>query len=154
MLFSERSLKPEELYFAVLAGTEPKSLRSWNPLKMNRHDIQRRINSSSRGLIETRKNQETVQFIHATVNDFFLRNKRLQTLNMTLESNVTDISHDRLTACCMSYFMMRDLSSSLNKSKLNLQDRFYYSFLEYASTDVLYHAEKAQERGVLKCLQS
>lgn len=83
-------------------------------------DIQRRINNFSRNLIETRKNKNRVQFIYEFVNDFLLRNKRLQTLNTTLESNVTDISHDRLKTCCMSYLMMIDFSSALDKSQLKL----------------------------------
>ena len=158
VLFNKRPLKPEELYFATIAGTDTQNLRAWNRSKVTSDVIRRRITSSSKGLIEIRKGgEETVQFIHESVNDFLLRNKRLETLDSGLESNAIGVSHDRLRACCMSYLMIEELPSA--KDKLHVKElRLSYPFLEYASTYVLDHAEKAQAKSILQmdfmqCLQ-
>ena len=156
VLFARRLLSPKELYFAVLAGTAPDELRAWNRLKHTPDIIRRFITSTSKGLIEIRKgHQESVQFIHESVNDFLLRNQRLQTLDSTLEPHVIGASHDRLKDCCMSYIMMRDFEPVVERvSRLNEAQSFdfdvrelrdNYPFLVYASKYVLYHAEKAQE---------
>jgi hypothetical protein len=142
VLFTVRLLKPEELYFAVLAGTEMEELEAWNPSNDTPEMIERFITSTSKGLIEVRKGDiETVQFIHESVNDFLLRNKRLQLLDPILESHPICGSHDRLVACCMSYIMIKDAKKKL---------AFDYPFLEYASTYVLYHVEKAQVGCILQ----
>ncbi|KAH8704305.1 hypothetical protein GQ44DRAFT_778212 [Phaeosphaeriaceae sp. PMI808] len=150
VLFARRALKPEELYFAMVARTNPKELKAWNQSEITREDIQRRITSSSKGLIEIRKGKDrTVQFIHESVNDFLLRNGRLQTLDPALDSNPIGRSHDCLRACCMSYLRMGEL---LVTSELPQADEItsMYPFLEYASTYVLDHAEEAQGRGVMQ----
>jgi ankyrin repeat protein len=158
VLFAERLLKPEELYFAVLAGIETEELNTWNRSRDTSETIKRFITSTSKGLIEVRKTStpkglikigegdiEIVQFIHESVKDFLLRNKRLQMLDPKLELHAIGASHNRLVACCMSYIMMKELEPLVKgmfytKRKL----AFDYPFLEYASTYVLYHAEKAQ----------
>ena len=75
VLFTRQALKPEELYFAMMAVTNRQNLGLWNQSKVTSEDIRRRITSSSKGLIKIRKGQDrTVQFIHESVNDFLLRN--------------------------------------------------------------------------------
>lgn len=88
-----------------------------------------------------------MQFIHESVNDFLLRNQRLQTLDLALNSNPIGISHNHLKACCMSYLKMKGLQlpkARLEEERLVLR----YPFLEYASTFVLAHAEEAQARDI------
>ncbi|KAI9726411.1 MAG: hypothetical protein M1834_009039 [Cirrosporium novae-zelandiae] len=88
VLFNRRSLKPEELYFATIAGTDTQKLGAWKRSKITSDDIRRRITCSSKGLIEIRKGQvETVQFIYESVNDFLIRNRRLEMLDPKLQSN-------------------------------------------------------------------
>ena len=117
VLFSRRPLKPEELYFAIIAGTDTQRLEAWNRSKITSDVIRRFITDSSKGLIEIRKeSEETVQFIHESVNDFLLRNKRLETLDPALESNPIGTSHDQLRACCMSYIMVKELPLAKDKS--------------------------------------
>ncbi|KAG9237869.1 hypothetical protein BJ875DRAFT_114429 [Amylocarpus encephaloides] len=147
VLFTRRPLKPEELYFAMIAETTAKNFGAWNRSKITVDIIQRRITNSSRGLIETRKGQGTVQFIHKSVIDILLRNLRLQTLDPTLELEVIGKSHDCLRACCMSYLMIDGLPLAKERSQVN-ELSFDYPFLEYASTYVLDHAEEAQGRGI------
>ena len=150
VLFTRRALKPEELYFAMMAGTNAQNLGAWNRSKVTSEDIRRRITSSSKGLIEIRKGEEmTVQFIHESVTDFLLRNRRLQTLDPALEVNAIGISHDRLRACCMSYIMMSELPPAKEGLQAN-ELSFNYPFLEYSSTYVLDHAEEAQGRGIMQ----
>jgi hypothetical protein len=146
VLFIERLLKPEELYFAVLAGIEIEELGAWNRSYETPEMIKRFITSTSKGLIEIRKGQEeTVQFIYESVKDFLLRNKRLQTLDPALEPHTIGASHDRLVACCMSYMMMKELEPLVKDMSCTKEElAFDYPFLEYAWTYVLYHAEKAQ----------
>ena len=159
VLFSRRALSPEELYFAVMARINPQNVGAWDRSKVTREDIQRRITASSRGLIEIRSKgrDSIVQFIHESVNDFLLRNRRLETLDPRLELNVIGQSHDYLRACCMSYLMMSELPLAKEDSQAK-ELSFNYPFLEYASTYVLDHAEEAQGRGIMQkefvhCLQ-
>lgn len=173
VLFAERSLKPEELYFAVIAGIDAQNLGTWDRSKVTDDDIQRRITSSSKGLIETRKRDTitiqstkrritsssksliktqkrdtgTVQFIHESVRDFLLRNRRLKTLDSALELDAVGTSHDRLKDCCMSYLMIKDLPPVDDRSHVKGLSHSY-PFLEYASTNALFHAEEAQARGI------
>ena len=155
VLFAKQLLKPEELYFAVLAGAEPEGLGAWNRSNETPEIIKRFITKTSKGLVEVHKGHaETVQFIHGSVSDFLLRYKRLQTLDPALEPHAIGASQNRLAACCMSYIMIKELDPSVEgMSGTDSQDfgkrlAFNYPFLEYASTYVLYHANKAQEGGV------
>jgi hypothetical protein len=155
VLFAKKLLKPEELYFAVLAGAGSEGLRAWNQSIDTPDIIKRFITSTSKGLVEVRKgDRETVQFIHESVTDFLLRNKRLQSLDPLLEQNAISISHDRLAACCTSYIMLKELEPFVKGTSYTERRKFKnilglkYPFLEYSVTYVFYHAEEAQVGGV------
>ena len=150
VLFTKRALKLEELYFAMMAATNVWHLGAWDRLKVTSEDIRRRITSSSKGLIEICEGEDkTVQFIHESVRDFLLQNRRLQTLDPELESNAIGTSHDRLKACCLSYLLIKELPLAKDSSHAK-ELGFSYPFLEYASTYFLYHAEEAQARGIVQ----
>jgi ankyrin repeat protein len=158
VLFAKRPLNPEELYFAVMAGIEPEELSARNHQRETDEVIRRYITSISKGLIEIRKGKrKTVQFIHESVNDFLLRNKRLQTLQAALQQYPVGASHDRLAACCMAYIKMKDLDLYASDEKLSKMDidpvslsnsskvfSAQFPFTEYAARYVLAHAEMAQ----------
>ncbi|KAF1812887.1 hypothetical protein P152DRAFT_383327, partial [Eremomyces bilateralis CBS 781.70] len=113
VLLCQRLLKPEELFLAVMTEIAPKTIDKWNRSKFAREIFQRRITSSSRGLIEVRKGYEaSVQFIHLSVNDFLLRNQRLQKLDQTLGPEPISASHGRLWACCWSYIERVDTTGT------------------------------------------
>ncbi|KAI9772343.1 MAG: hypothetical protein M1840_001092, partial [Geoglossum simile] len=153
VLFTKRRLSPEELYFAVLAGTEPEDLGPWDPSKITNQAIERFITTTSRGLIEVRKgDRETVQFIHESVNDFLLRNKRLQTLDLALAPHVIGASHDRLVGCCLSYLEMRALEGYATPEMDGVTPELglNYPFLRYASINILHHAERANIGGITR----
>lgn len=87
VLFANKELCPEELYFAVLAGTRPEELGVWNEVEESQEIIRRHFITKSKGLVEVQPYKRRVQFIHQSVKDFLLRNRRLQSLDASI---VTD----------------------------------------------------------------
>jgi len=80
VLFANRLLAPEELYFATIAGTQQERLGPWDQSTITEETIRLRIRDSSRGLIEVLEASNTVQFIHLSVNDFLSRKNRLRNI--------------------------------------------------------------------------
>ena len=146
VLFSQRPLELAELFFAVEAGTAPTSTEQWSRSSATDDDImQKRINHLSRGLVEVRSGRATaVQFIHLSVSDFLLRNKRLQTLDPNLEPDPVCASHYRLWALCRSCI---DQISTVRTEETCEQLRHRYPFLSYAASYVFDHAEKFLGEG-------
>ena len=68
ILYSKRPLKPEELYFAVLAGIESDEIVGWDTSAITSQLMEWFILSSSKGLAELTKERQ-VQFIHESVRD-------------------------------------------------------------------------------------
>ncbi|KAI1166932.1 hypothetical protein F5B18DRAFT_659554 [Nemania serpens] len=67
ILYAKRPMKPEEFYYAVVAGLDPtpENLAQWDPERITADDMNRFVCSSSKGLAEITKSQaRTVQFIH------------------------------------------------------------------------------------------
>ncbi|KAK6358748.1 hypothetical protein TWF730_008070 [Orbilia blumenaviensis] len=172
VLFAKRPLNPQELYYAVLSGTDPDSLCPRDPQKITAQTIQRFIISTSRGLVELRKEWQiyTTQFIHETVKDFLVRNGRLQRLDPTLTPYVVGNCHDRLSRCCLSYLKIEGLEGITsfnyevaatigvgNDSQDLIHRNHYlvveafmnkYPFISYSAQFLFYHAEFAQSGSV------
>ncbi|KAF3287435.1 hypothetical protein TWF970_007160 [Orbilia oligospora] len=151
VLFAHGTLHAKELYYGVIAGTEPGLLKRHNRLEITDESIARFITSCSRGLIEIRQSSQTVQFIHETVNDFLIRNKRLQSLDPTLAPQLASSSHGRLAECCIAYLEMEDLiglqiptsrtsEPAYTKTSGRVQD---YPFVYYAVHYMPHHANLA-----------
>jgi ankyrin repeat protein len=159
LLFSQRPLKREELYFAVLSGTEPNPLGKWDPAEVSNQTIDRFILSCSKGLAELSKaKDQTVQFIHESVRDFFLLRNGLARLQPDLALNMVGLSQEQLKRCCYQYiatdmlnFLFGDALPGAN-SQLAQDIRETTSkespFLEYAVHNIFTHAEAAQGCGV------
>ncbi|TQN67169.1 Vegetative incompatibility protein HET-E-1, partial [Colletotrichum shisoi] len=97
LLYSQRPLTREEYYFAIASGLQLDTLGEWDPEEITHEFMDRLIVSSSKGLAETtRSDDSTVQFIHM--------------------------------------------------SRGKVAERF--PFLEYATNQVLYHADAAAARGI------
>ncbi|KAF3313963.1 hypothetical protein TWF173_005555 [Orbilia oligospora] len=153
VLFALDPLTPKELYYGVIAGTEPDLLKQHNPLEVTGESIARFITSCSRGLIEINQSSGSVQFIHETVHDFLLRNKRLQSLDPTLAPQLAGNSHSRLAECCIAYLEMEDLvdlqiptsrTNTLAYIDVGLNDvGKYYPFAYYAADHMFHHADLA-----------
>ncbi|KAF4627618.1 hypothetical protein G7Y89_g10540 [Cudoniella acicularis] len=159
ILYAKRPLKREEFYFAVLSGVAPEALAAWSLEEITRQDMERFILSSSKGLAETTKsNHQTVQFIHESVRDFLLKGNGLNKLQLNLSSNFPGFSHERLKHCCQAYLRI-DLSecltpgislpvaSSQEAKDLRQLSAEKFPFLEYATHNVLYHADSASGYG-------
>ncbi|KAK8001214.1 hypothetical protein PG991_013436 [Apiospora marii] len=113
VLCSKRLLTPAELYAAV-TGNAPQTIEV----------IQRRITTSSKGLIEIRNGGIAVQFIHTSVKDFLLEQNRLQRFDPLLGPDPIATIHGRLWARC---------SEMIGRSTLTC----------YAAQHILEHAEEA-----------
>jgi hypothetical protein len=167
VLFSVRPLKPTELYFAVLAGTDPDELGAWDRSQVEFETIKRFSTSASRGLVDIDSENENgrggdkviVQFTQRSVVDFLTRNQRLIMLDPTLAPNAVGSSHARLASCCMAYLMQEelrslavDISAGNSSSAGNILDRVResYPFLEYSSKYLLPHADRAQAEGIFQ----
>lgn len=160
VLFATRPLRPEQLYFAILANVEPDALSKWNPDEITLAVTKRFIVDSSKGLAEvTRSKTPTVQFIHESVRDFFLKEDGLKEIRSDLAANFQGKSHDRLKRGCLNYMKMdvhKDLNigsslpkaSSREAAELRRLTEKAFPFLEYAVRNVLHHADAAEAGGV------
>ncbi|RMZ43261.1 hypothetical protein AFCA_009316 [Aspergillus flavus] len=157
LLYTQRPLSSEELYFAILAGIESSAfLAEWTSANVNEEDVNRFILDSSKGLAElTKSKSPTVQFIHESVRDF-LRDEGFAKLNVGSVS--PGPSHETLKNCCLNYVKI-GLSSvplpgtlppvkSYKAKRLVQKTSKLYPFLEYSVQYVLYHANAAAENGV------
>ncbi|KAH6889275.1 Pfs, NB-ARC and ankyrin domain protein [Thelonectria olida] len=166
VLFARRPLKIEQLYFAILSGITPEFLPEWNPDDIAASVMERFILDSSKGLTEVTKSKTpTIQFIHESVKDFLLKENGLREIWPDLGDNFQGESHQRLKQCCLKY-MRIDIASypsiathlengnSLPKASSSQAAELRRSadqtlpFLEYATRNVLYHADAAEEAGV------
>jgi hypothetical protein len=57
LLFARQPLKPEQLYYSILSGTEPENLSKWDPNEMSMDAVKRFILNSSKGLAEITKSE-------------------------------------------------------------------------------------------------
>lgn len=143
VLFGKEELTPEELVFAVMARFHEGYLKPRSQSEMTDDLLRARIVDSSKGLIEVSSTIIRVQFIHQTVTDFFLRNRRLARLYPTLEPDAIAASHDQLRACCLDYFEKCPIDSQTHNGQSAEKLRKEYPFLEYSTIHLLDHAEAA-----------
>ncbi|KAK7404060.1 hypothetical protein QQX98_010146 [Neonectria punicea] len=159
VLFARQPLKPEQLYYAVLIGVDPEVVSDLDPDEIEEADISKYILSSSKGLAEvTRsKKSQTVQFIHESVKDFLLKEKGLEEVWSDLGGNFQGESHERLKHCCLGYMGIGiaglnigtlPKASSQEAAETRKSADKAFPFLEYATRNVLYHADAAERDGV------
>jgi ankyrin repeat protein/nucleoside phosphorylase len=155
LLFAKTPLRPEELYFAVLSHLSS----TWALDEISRHDIERFVLSSSKGLAEitTTIYSKTVQFIHESVRDFLLKEDGLRKIWSDLGGDILGQSHEQLKQCCLSWIGMGSIvysGSSLTKPSfgkgmiLHKSANERFPFLGYSVRNVLYHANTAQKYGI------
>ncbi|KAI1262306.1 hypothetical protein F5Y18DRAFT_155535 [Xylariaceae sp. FL1019] len=120
LLYAKRPLKPEEFYYAMVAGLdpEPDNLDEWDPQQISRDDINHFVSNSSKGLAEVTKSRAgTVQFIHESVRDFLVKDGGIGDLWPELEADFHCRSHNQLRDCCYAY-IKTDVLSSLDFAQL------------------------------------
>lgn len=153
ILFAERPLRPEELYFAILSDAS----RTLAHREVSEHDIQRFILDSSFGFIDiigsNDYNHKTVQFIHESVKDFLLKGNGLREVWAYLNSNIQGQSHEDLKQCCLRWVGMSNAicsqdSLSEERAILGQSASEELPFLDFAIRNVLYHANAAQKYGI------
>lgn len=157
ILYAKRPLKREELYFAILSGTDNEALAPWDPEMVTAPDMDKFILSCSKGLAETTKSKsQTVQFIHESVRDFLLGKSGINKLRSELDFGK---SHKRLRQSCYLY-MKIDVSEDLPRGmelplaktpqdkELRARISEKFPFLEYAVQNVLLHADDAGRHGI------
>ncbi|THV66825.1 purine and uridine phosphorylase [Aureobasidium pullulans] len=141
LLYAGRPLKPEELYFGILSGTNPESLTPWEPGDDTPEIINRFILSSSKGLAEpTRNKVPTVQFIHESVRDFLLKENGLALIQDNIDCTSAGPAHDHLKRCCQNYINIAAIGQSEDSSS---EDMARFRFLEYSIRHIFKHAELA-----------
>ena len=154
MLFAIKPLTPKELHSAVLAGSEDTTLILPHKDYITLKDIERFILDVSKGLAQATKSKEsTVQFIHESVRDFFLREGGLIQLWPELGYQIQGISHDQLKICCWRYINATKATRREKRdSELAESFRKYlyhdYPFLDYTTRYLLHHADCAEAKGV------
>ncbi|RYP81628.1 hypothetical protein DL770_005836 [Monosporascus sp. CRB-9-2] len=156
ILYANGPLKREEFYFAVVSGLEPEqAMVEWNPEYITADTMNLFVLSSSKGLAEvTRSKDYTVQFIHESVRDFLIRDNGLHDLWPDLAEDFPSMSHDRLKQLCYNYIQMdisvyvgfdKTLPKATSVEAKDLRQRIAgkFPFLQYATRNVLYHADMA-----------
>jgi ankyrin repeat protein/nucleoside phosphorylase len=142
LLYSERPLDREELYFAIQAGKDGDAVM---PL-WNRHDVPTEIMdafilNSSKGLAELTQNA-TVQFIHETIREY-LFGDGAKYVQDTAEGPFVGLVHDNLTRCCADY-----ISATQRIISEDPEGSFEFPFIGYALEWELNHANASEAGGV------
>ncbi|ATZ56800.1 hypothetical protein BCIN_14g00350 [Botrytis cinerea B05.10] len=101
ILFANRPLKPQELYFATQIGLDGECMGSWDQDDVNVDQMKLFVRSSSKGLAEVTKNKASdVQFIHESVRDFLLGKYESQWSGSS--GSFVGHGHDTLKNCCLT----------------------------------------------------
>jgi len=148
VLFANRPLKPQELYFAIqfaLDG-EDECTGSWDKESVDLDDMKVFARSSSKGLAEVTRNKASeVQFIHESVREFLLGRYGSQWSGSS--ANVPGHSHELLRDCCSSQVevVVSRISKTSEAKELRNSISREFPFLTYAVENVLRHANSAQK---------
>ncbi|KAK6513065.1 hypothetical protein TWF506_009228 [Arthrobotrys conoides] len=154
ILYAKQPLKPDEYYHALWCGLSLKSLVDKEIPDVSEPNADATINncvtSSSKGLAEiTKSKRPTVQFIHESVRDFLIKDKGLQQLWPDHGIDLESLSHERLKECCNWYMSRYFLVEAMEQLKVGQEANqtreisANYPFLEYASQNILFHANGA-----------
>lgn len=167
ILFAERALKPQELYFAVQLGLGIDKSGYWDHEDVQLDQMKIFVRTSSKGLAEVTRNKACeVQFIHESIRGYLMGSysEQWSGYSENLEGNcqlfLRDLCLVQLNAPISElihipevYRLSRDTSgrqvaSSQLRSELNLK----FPLFEYSILKVLYHANRAQRSGMDQAL--
>ncbi|KXJ86445.1 hypothetical protein Micbo1qcDRAFT_219444, partial [Microdochium bolleyi] len=156
VLFARRPLTPLEMYVAVRSGLNSMHgiTSPWDPDEVSADVIKRFILSASQGFAEITKGRNpTVQFIHESVNDFFLKKGGMHEILDEPDEEVRRRSHDQLRLCCLRYIhgLPSSAVTSLHSGPTGEAEKIdveRFPLIEYATDNILYHANQAQGLGI------
>lgn len=152
LLFAVRPLSPQELYYAILAGTEPDAVLEWDLNEISYDTFRRFVLDASKGLAQISVSaMPRVQFIHESVRDFLLKGKRLDDIWPDMGADFQRRLHGRLARCCQNYmtFGMAACGEGLEEPpfaqphfepQFSIASRSRYPFLEYSVRNLSYHS--------------
>ncbi|KAI1073061.1 hypothetical protein LB507_009050, partial [Fusarium sp. FIESC RH6] len=145
ILLSKRPLKPDEYYHALWSGLYLEGVTDSDMPEVDAIDandcFEKSVISSSKGLAEITKGKApTVQFMHESVRDFLIKDRGLTEIWPELKADWEDLGHDKLKNYCSFYFQF---VVAMNKVPSIKMKNTKYPFLEYASRQVLSHADSA-----------
>ncbi|TGJ64637.1 hypothetical protein EYR41_010681 [Orbilia oligospora] len=152
ILYAKRPLSPGEYYHALWSGLSLKNLVDKDIPVVTAPDasviISNCVTSSSKGLAEiTKSNPPTVQFIHESVRDFLVKDRGLQELWPDHGVDLESLGHERLKECCNAYIGHRSAVEAARTrivgEEMTQLTWIKYPFLEYASQNILFHANSA-----------
>ncbi|PKK49870.1 hypothetical protein CI102_5618 [Trichoderma harzianum] len=156
ILFANRPLKPQELYFAVQLSYDKECSGYWDQNDIELEEIKTFVRSSSKGLAEVTRNKASeVQFIHESVRDFLLNKYEAQWSKVS--GNFMGNSHKLLTDGCLAQLnnlalqdagIVDPLPPASETAELRQTIRSNYPFLEYSVLYSLQHADSAQHSGI------
>ncbi|KAH0385537.1 purine and uridine phosphorylase, partial [Aureobasidium melanogenum] len=162
ILYAERPLSPEELYFAVLSTSSSSPATAWDPEDLKIEYIKRFILSSSKGLAEATKSKTpTIQFIHESVRDFLLKESG-SALQADIGLASAALVHDFLKHSCQRYLVsipssLISIPSSLTgrvrnpmetTRQMSRDNEAKFPFLRYSACYVFKHADSAASLGM------
>ena len=161
IFLAERPLSHIEMHDAIMFDDDTtqrfqyafKGERDWEDFPDNDPQLERSILSLSGGLAETnyngrRSRKAQVQFIHESVNDFW-REDHFRCLGFHPSSDPRDDIHYQLCLFCLQYLkVVWKLRPSHPKWKREDEVGMRFPFTLYASTGWIYHARKAESRGI------
>ncbi|RYP61303.1 hypothetical protein DL771_010180 [Monosporascus sp. 5C6A] len=152
ILFAKRPLKPEEYFFALRSPNSLETTRCWVLGDVSAEVMHRFVHSSSKGLAEVTKTgsadqKPTVQFIHESVQDFFLAKDGNRSLWPDFDGPFVTYSHKVLKDRCLAEINRSGGDSTLSNLSEETMHRSLseeFPFLEYAVRHVLHHADAAE----------
>ncbi|CAG9983599.1 unnamed protein product [Clonostachys byssicola] len=151
ILFSRRPLTLLELHVAILSQTyDPTQL---DPEYLTEENSKIFLLENSRGLAEVANSKSpAVQLIHESVKDFLLKDNGLRSLFNDLNDNFPGQSHIQLRDCCHLYIKndisLRDYTCREGQGYYNEKLKKTFPFLEYATNNLLFHANAAGSSGI------
>jgi hypothetical protein len=171
VLYAQRPMSPEELYFAIHSGdSDPAAFEAWSLDEIEPQTIDLFILNSSKGLTEVARGnagqERAVQFIHESVRDY-LREAGFGALSISLNASAEGSAHSYLYQCCSNLLTSKVPDHALKppwlpEASLEEARAFrstaskLFPFLKYSAYSVIYHAEKAQSNSTLQfsCLKT
>ncbi|CAH0015106.1 unnamed protein product [Clonostachys rhizophaga] len=151
VLFAKTPLSPEQLYFAIRHGLESSPPEPWDQDEITQGTIKRFLLHSSKGLAEvTKSKQPTVQFIHESVREFFLKNTGLAKIWPEIDPRFEASSHEKLKQLCLNYsnpelefFYSFGPNPTMSMAELDL----LFPLLKYCVQNIIHHADMAENGG-------